>query len=344
MALALDLMKKLTEVIAQWQVTFCEYTGQARDANNQRYQPMVNNFMSYAPSKCCNTFTNGQLDVLSYHAQFVRNYLGSIQGDEMLANSASELFEKGLKSPEVRQQIMWYTRTIQADRFFAEAYFNRGNAYLNINEPALALNDANKYLELNRSFKGFILRGDVYNMLRKKAQALDDYETALFLNPNSVKAAKMVELLKEDSPVTVAVSSTNISASSLEDLFSKAYQTANLNERVSYFSQALEIDNNNAPAYANRSLALLQLGRHEEALKDIQQAITLHKHKRFYHTRGLIHHAMQNYRQAVQDFDNALMMDPQYDDAKNSRQLTIRTMETRRITTEPASGNSASHN
>lgn len=312
---------------------FCEYTGNIKDANGLLYQPMVNNFMSYAPSTCCNTFTHGQLDVLSYHAQFVRNYLGKVQSEEMLAGTAQELFERGVRSNDSRQQILWYTRTIQTDRYFAEAYYNRAAAYININEPVLALRDANDFLELKRTYKGFLLRGDINKMLSQKEQALDDYETALFLNPRSTKAEQMISMLKEDKPSAVVVAvAESPNAKSLESLFASAYATSNIQERINYFSAALEMDTNNAPAFANRSLALLQIGRHEEALRDIQQAISLFKHKSFYHTRGLIHHAMQNYRQAVQDFDNALVMDPGYDEAKKSRQQTIRTMETRRVT------------
>ncbi len=311
----------------------CEYTGRARDANNQKFQPMVSNFMSYAPARCCNSFTPGQLDVMKYHAQFVRNHLGRSDADPLLALSAEELFRRGIASKEPTQQIVWYTRALQNDRFFAEAYFNRAQTYYSIDEPMLALQDAHSYLDLERNYKGFMLRGNIYDRLNKTKEAIGDFEAALFLRPASAEAAQALNRLME-RPHPEPVATLNAEGSEIEQLFSRAFATSNLNERASLFTQALEIDPQNAPALGSRSLTYLQLGRLEEAMSDIQLALSLYKHKSFYHTRGLINNAMQNYRQAVQDFDNALILDPAYHQAMQSRQQTIRTMETRRMAEE----------
>lgn len=55
----------------------CAYNGGTtyKDANNQPYNPQVNNLMSYAPNVCRTQFTQGQKDRIAAHYQLYRSYL-----------------------------------------------------------------------------------------------------------------------------------------------------------------------------------------------------------------------------------------------------------------------------
>ncbi len=53
----------------------CLYTGTATDANSQAYSPLVNNFMSYAPKPCRNSFTTQQFNEMNYVLDSVKTYL-----------------------------------------------------------------------------------------------------------------------------------------------------------------------------------------------------------------------------------------------------------------------------
>lgn len=54
----------------------CQYTGSARDVNNQIYQPDPTNLMSYASHSCRNSFTPGQMTRMEYCIRYIRNLSG----------------------------------------------------------------------------------------------------------------------------------------------------------------------------------------------------------------------------------------------------------------------------
>ncbi len=53
----------------------CKYFGREKDKNGEIYKPPVDNFMSYAKSKCRKRFTQGQINVMRYFALTSRKHL-----------------------------------------------------------------------------------------------------------------------------------------------------------------------------------------------------------------------------------------------------------------------------
>lgn len=53
----------------------CSYNCSAKDSIGQLYNPLIDNIMSYAPSACRTSLTNGQYSVIRFVAKLKRNYL-----------------------------------------------------------------------------------------------------------------------------------------------------------------------------------------------------------------------------------------------------------------------------
>ncbi|MDO8446235.1 MAG: tetratricopeptide repeat protein [Deltaproteobacteria bacterium] len=69
------------------------------------------------------------------------------------------------------------------------AYYNRGNAYAEINSYSQAIEDYNKAIELDpKHFKAYTNRGNAYYMLGNYHRAIDDYTRAIGINPSHTRA------------------------------------------------------------------------------------------------------------------------------------------------------------
>jgi small glutamine-rich tetratricopeptide repeat-containing protein alpha len=68
---------------------------------------------------------------------------------------------------------------------------------------------------------------------------------------------------------------SNPEAEKSKELGNAAIQKKDFNEAVLQYTNAIKLDSTQAPYYTNRALALNNLGKHEDALKDAEKAIEL---------------------------------------------------------------------
>ncbi|MFO7687296.1 MAG: tetratricopeptide repeat protein [Desulfobacterales bacterium] len=84
---------------------------------------------------------------------------------------------------DVQKAVVFLENAIQEDPDFAEAYNNRGNAYREMKQYALAIQDYNKAISLNPNLaKTFNNRGNIYFDQRNFQMAIEDYSAALSLD------------------------------------------------------------------------------------------------------------------------------------------------------------------
>jgi len=88
-----------------------------------------------------------------------------------------------------RQAIEHYTRAIELEPRFAEAYCNRAAAYRRIGNYDLAIHDATRAIELNPDYaEAYNNRANAYGMLRQYDAAIRDYTRALQIRPDLAQA------------------------------------------------------------------------------------------------------------------------------------------------------------
>jgi len=84
---------------------------------------------------------------------------------------------------DVQKAITYLDKAIQEKPNFAEAYNNRGNAYREMKQYALAMQDYNRAISLKPNLeKTFNNRGNIYFDQRNFQMAINDYNKALSLN------------------------------------------------------------------------------------------------------------------------------------------------------------------
>ncbi|RZB63205.1 outer envelope protein 64, mitochondrial-like isoform X1 [Glycine soja] len=84
------------------------------------------------------------------------------------------------------------------------------------------------------------------------------------------------------------------------------------NKAVDYYTEAINLNGTNATYYSNRAAAYLELGCFQEAEEDCNMAI-LHdkKNVKAYLRRGTARELLLRYKEALKDFQHALVLEPQ---------------------------------
>ncbi|XP_059648058.1 outer envelope protein 64, mitochondrial [Cornus florida] len=98
----------------------------------------------------------------------------------------------------------------------------------------------------------------------------------------------------------------------LKEKGNAAYKGREWNKAVSYYGEAIKLNETNTTYYCNRAAAYLELGCFQEAEKDCDKAISLDKKNvKAYLRRGTARESLLFYKEALQDFKHALVLEPQ---------------------------------
>ena len=77
-----------------------------------------------------------------------------------------------------------------------------------------------------------------------------------------------------------------------------------------YFEKAVESDNNYAEAWAQTGFCREKLGRHGDAIEASRKAVSLRPSAESYFNLGLAHYYLKQYREAAENYRNAIKLDP----------------------------------
>jgi tetratricopeptide (TPR) repeat protein len=159
-------------------------------------------------------------------------------------NSRGKTFFDMGHTPEA---IADYTKAIEIDPKFSEAYINRGAAYGKSGKSELALADFNKGIELDpKAANGYFNRSLLYSDMKKLDLAIRDHDSYLQLNPGNISI-----------------------------LFERAVAKRALGrsmDAIADFNECLRIDPNQPDLFLERSRAYRDLGKKDEALRDAKMA------------------------------------------------------------------------
>jgi tetratricopeptide (TPR) repeat protein len=152
------------------------------------------------------------------------------------------------------------------------------------------------------------LRGLVLYYQGNTAQAINHYTHALTLDPDFSKARISLKQLR------------NLEARKKEG--NDAFQRGAQEEAVAAYTEALAVDPENtsfnSTLYANRAAAYSKLGKNQQALDDCTRALDLDPtYLKALLRRAQIYMTLENYEDAVRDYEKAHQMDEQNADTVN---------------------------
>jgi len=165
--------------------------------------------------------------------------------------NAVDQYNRGLekqRASDLPAAIAAYSRAIQLDPEFAEAYDNRGISYFNQRESLLAIADFSRSLELKPSDFTYNNRGIVFLSLKRYKEAIEDFTQALRVKPAAEIYNNRGGAYYEDHQFPLAAID---------------------------FDEAIKLDPKLARAYIYRGLIQLMDGKVTPAQKDFEQACQL---------------------------------------------------------------------
>ncbi len=212
---------------------------------------------------------------------------------ESLLAQATQQYQAG----QYAEAINIYTQVLALDPANAIAYNQRGNAYRQLEQYEMCLNDYTQAVQNATSQAEaatyYANRGAVYALQNEWQRALNDFTQALNLNAE----------------------------------FARAYESrAGVYEKLGQYEQAitdystfLNLKPDSVNAYLQRAQAYEQTGDLNAAINDYTQALALQPDASAYYNRGQLYQAIQQYDQALQDYNQAIQQDANYAQAYFAR-------------------------
>lgn len=177
--------------------------------------------------------------------------------------SAYEYFARGAgyyEKLEYDKAIESFTKAIEIDESYQNAYVYRGCAYYLKKLYVEAVKDYTKAIKLDpKGANAYINRGTAYVYKGLYGQAIDDYTKAIELNPtnelaylargNAYRAKFLFEMAHSDYSKAIELNSKNAIA------YIYRADISSFDEAVKDYTRAIELDPKNADAYYGRSVA-----------------------------------------------------------------------------------------
>jgi len=152
-------------------------------------------------------------------------------------------------------------------------------------------------INTNKDPRTFNDRASCYRIMNKDDLAVNDYISAIDLNPGL--------------------------AFVYNNLASLYRKQGEFEKALDYYSFAINKDKDYVLAYNNRGGLYLDLGDMQNALKDINQAISIDDHYApAYNNKGVLLHSQKKYTKALSCFDKAITLDDDYAKAYLNRGIT----------------------
>lgn len=146
---------------------------------------------------------------------------------------------------ETDSSFVYFNKAIKINSKASEAYFNRGRLYFSQSKFELALKDFLKAKSDDKNFNLSMMLAQTYYALGKYAEALKEYKISLNLKPNDFLI--------------------------LKNLGNTASQLKDFKAAIEYYSQALEIQDDDVDILNNRMLCYNELEDSENSEKDAQR-------------------------------------------------------------------------
>lgn len=190
---------------------------------------------------------------------------------------------------DIRRAQAAYTAATRLDPTYVRAWWSLGGLLHYANKSKAALEAFDRAIALDPVNADLLTsRGRVWADLGDD-RALADFAAALKVDPKSAYAFNNRGLFYLDA---------NQSTKALAD-----------------FDAALLADPDYHPALSNRARTLLTLDRHDRALRDVNRAIELSPSGYYFKVKGQIYSQMGDHLQAVEAFDKAISLEPDYAEA-----------------------------
>ncbi len=184
--------------------------------------------------------------------------------------------------------IQLCTWLIERDADWAQPFYFRGASRLTQDDPAGALEDLERAIDLDPDIPAFAYhdRGRALAALGRHQEALADYEHALRLQPDK--------------------------ASTCNRMGTTLYHLGRLSDALAAYTEAVRLAPDRSDYHFDRGALHLAQGKFDEAIADFSRAIELEPEAHYFFSRGTAYLRRDDHDRALADLDKAIQIDPQH--------------------------------
>lgn len=239
------------------------------------------------------------------------------------AQTHQELFDKAISASEAQDMakaVDLYTKALEKESFFIEAYFNRAWCLIELGKNNEAIRDFSKVLEMDAKYKdAYVGRGIARYNLEDYEKAIEDYLEEIKFDPANKLCYNNIAVIKEklnqrdeamiyyekalaiDPKYDVALDNKNALKMLLDSLNKQQQQQATVG--------VAEVAEVSAQDYFDMGYKASENGEYDKAIDFYTKAISIDRNNRqAYENRGWVKYRMEKYISAVDDFNTALDM------------------------------------
>ncbi len=232
-----------------------------------------------------------------------------------MLDQANQLYQQG----QFSEAINVYAQVLEIDPKNAIAYNQRGNAYRQLEQYDLCINDYTQAIQ-NASSQAesatyYANRGAAFALQGDLQRALEDFTQAITINPNFARAyesraAVYQQLGMFDAMVADYSAFLSLKPDSVNAYLQRAQgyeHLGDLQAAIQDYTQATSLQPDDASAYFNRGQLYQQLGDFASARADYDRVLQLDpNHARAYFARGSLAYQQGDYGTAISDLSRAL--------------------------------------
>jgi tetratricopeptide (TPR) repeat protein len=227
--------------------------------------------------------------MLENHSAAIEDYEIFLAHDDMNVQTWYNLGYSQYHSGMNEEAVTSYSKTLELDPSYYQAYINRGLAYVDLEKYEEALADFNHALEFGDIPFAYSGRGDAYYGLKEYDMAIAEYEKAIFMMQGGSSSAH--------SYCMVALN--YYETGRYEDALNAAKTGYDLNPACGG-QRVLEI----------QARSYYALGDYEQAILYMNKTIQIGEYTLGYYYRGIMYHDAGKYEEALADLNTFLSLTP----------------------------------
>jgi tetratricopeptide (TPR) repeat protein len=198
------------------------------------------------------------------------------------ANARLKLAELYIYVKEYKKSLALLKEVTDADKLNAKAYFLKGLSFKLAGDSAAAISSFQRTVEIDQEYYHAYMQLGILFGAKHNPVALDYYNNALNLNPQSTEALYAKSLFYQDhGDIKSAVAGYNmllqVDSANYFTYFNLGYISFNVEKdfrkATVMFSKALKFNPAYAEAYYMRGLSFEQLGEYAKSIRDYTEAI-----------------------------------------------------------------------
>ena len=237
--------------------------------------------------------------------------------------TAEDYFRIGNRAHDEKdydKAISDYSKAIELNPNFVEAYSNRGVAFAYKKDYDKAILDYSKAIELNPEYaKAYSNRGNAFAYKKDYDKAISDYNKAIELNPEDAEAynnrgnafANQIDYDKAISDYNKAIELNPEDAEAYYNRGTTFADQKDYDKAISDYSKAIELNPEDVEFYYNRGNAFADQKDYDKAISDYSKAIEMNpEDAEFYYNRGNAFADQKDYDKAISDYNKAIELKP----------------------------------